>query len=220
MLKKLTPLASLLAMLVSWLLFALVFLKDALGWITLPAALPEAGATMIEFIDALASIPWQLSGIVSVALIFLTHHLFKVANAREIIIRSEMEIVDLRAGAVVDLDLDRGRLFLLRPVCDTTIKTPVNEQEGMFRLFVLFGPTSYPLTFDSGFDFVSPDPGEPQHAPGMMAEYQIMGVKVDGRVRYFVNETMAYFAVMNIIRNEARDGISQAKSAAWFYGLT
>ncbi|MBB3811476.1 hypothetical protein [Pseudochelatococcus contaminans] len=174
---------------------------------------------ILGFIQFASSLPWPFSIAIAFGCTLISYLLLQQIFSKEVVIRSDMSIRDVRASSSVELAFDGGGCMLLKPTGNTRLQPAQVAQEGAYRLFVLFGEHVYDIHFAEPFEFVGGKDMSSEKASGTLYEYQIVVIR-DGRdFRYFVHDTLAFSVAVSVLREYVDKNLKKARSAAYFHGL-
>lgn len=190
------------------------FSQHILALDTLPEDAPRAVELLYAIIRFGFNAPsWALIAFFIVSLLVLSA-VYRHTYAREVVIKSDNALVDLRSSPEIVLDFSGGNNAYVRPTTDTLILPPISPNEGVFRLFVLFGQASYKVTFSPDFEVIGTCPSTVRREAGRLYEFQIVVVR-DGRShRTFVSDSLAYIAAVEQLGAETQSQIDVAARRA------
>ncbi|WP_416355562.1 hypothetical protein ACLNGM_15090 [Aureimonas phyllosphaerae] len=192
-------------------LSAVRIVVDMIGYSTTPDDAKVAMGLLHDLLTYLLRTPWWVLPSLTLLAGAATFWIFKLTYSREVVIRSDTQVVDIRSAADIAIDCSKGRTFLFRPIADTTVSAPIDAQEGVFRLFVLTGADARNLTFNADFEAVSGTELSVALAANRMFEFQIVSIKDGSRFRHFVTDPAAFV-------REVQKGVHKSMAYALHYG--
>lgn len=164
------------------------FIADWIGRSTLAEDATVAEQLVYQFIGLLLQTPWWALIGSTVILSILTVYVFRITYERPVVRETDNKIYDLRSAPEVLLDFRKGTNLLIKPSQDLVLHTPDDHVEGVFRLFILNGPTVHNVEFSENFEYVGELKSQYKRKPNVLYEINVVAIK-DGRTyRYFISD--------------------------------
>jgi len=170
-------------------------LGEAIGLSTAPGDLPVAEGLLRQAIGFVLAMPWWAPLLVTIALSMITAYVYKVTYSREVIIKSDNIIVDLRSSAETVIDFAKGQNFLIKPTQNIILYPGENPREGIYKIYILFHAERLTISFSNDFEFANK--GEHKIAEtNTFYEISIAAIKDGRRFRYLVSDVQHDISVM------------------------
>ena len=180
---------------VIWPVFAFAkWILSVAGIGTVQDDLPQTLELVWPIVVWIIDMPWWFLAVASLASWVALALLYKNIYSKEVIIKSDHVLVDLRAEKDVRLKFEGYHHALLQPNSATTIQFPKALDEGIYYLYVLCREHGYVVSFSDDFQMLDEAPSTWEHTPHSMTEYKLIVIERSGGCDVFVSNLSAHLA--------------------------